>query len=178
MLIKNWLRSQIHNQGRIVFWYCCYYTHKFIQGTLNNKQAKTVFSSTFIFRWVHCSRIPINILNFLQNDNGLMGQQSFVTGWDWLRANRHYNCPGAWSAQINEEELSKPVPFEHEYVADEDNVDEEIHEYIAEDMPQEEALVEEMLQEEVLVDDMPQEEIVADQVVIVEDAPLFIDQDH
>ncbi|GBP27782.1 hypothetical protein EVAR_94184_1 [Eumeta japonica] len=27
---------------------------------------------------------------------GVMGQQDYVTAHDWLRTNRHYNCPGAW----------------------------------------------------------------------------------
>ncbi|XP_069354144.1 seminal metalloprotease 1-like isoform X2 [Maniola hyperantus] len=27
---------------------------------------------------------------------GLMGQRDYVTESDWLRVNRHYDCPGAW----------------------------------------------------------------------------------
>ncbi|KAJ8734263.1 hypothetical protein PYW07_014814 [Mythimna separata] len=99
------------------------------------------------------------------NDNGQMGQTTRITAWDWLRANRHYNCPGAWSADINEEEMSKPVPYEHELSAQDDTVDEEIQEPIFEDAPA----------EEVLVEDVPLEDIVADPVNIVDDAPQEFD---
>ncbi|KAJ8734561.1 hypothetical protein PYW08_013811 [Mythimna loreyi] len=90
----------------------------------------------------------------IHNDHGLMGQTQFISGWDWLRASRHYNCPGAWSAEINEEELSKPVPFEYENFHEEN---EEIREF--EDAPFEEAVVE----------DVPQEDNAADTVNFVED---------
>ena len=97
-----------------------------------------------------------------------MGQQQFVTGWDWLRANRHYNCPGAWSAELNPEELSKGVSYEYEYVPEDDAaVVEEIQEDVAdavEDLPLEDV-------EEVLVADMAQEEIVAEEVAFVDEAP-------
>ncbi|CAK1599449.1 unnamed protein product [Parnassius mnemosyne] len=33
----------------------------------------------------------------LHSFQGVMGQQDYVTQYDWLRARRHYNCPGAWS---------------------------------------------------------------------------------
>lgn len=77
-----------------------------------------------------------------------MGQQQFITGWDWLRANRHYNCPGAWSTVINAEELSKAVPYEHEYVPEEDT--EDIQVIVAKDV-------------------VPQEDVVADAVSVLED---------
>ncbi|CAH2068284.1 unnamed protein product, partial [Iphiclides podalirius] len=32
----------------------------------------------------------------LQEHEGTMGQRVFITEKDWLRINRHYNCPGAW----------------------------------------------------------------------------------
>ncbi|KAF9795448.1 hypothetical protein SFRURICE_004820 [Spodoptera frugiperda] len=32
----------------------------------------------------------------LQEHEGQMGQRVYVTDKDWLRINRHYNCPGAW----------------------------------------------------------------------------------
>ncbi|CAB3257301.1 unnamed protein product [Arctia plantaginis] len=32
-----------------------------------------------------------------QKFEGEMGQREFVTDLDWLRINRHYNCPGAWN---------------------------------------------------------------------------------
>ncbi|XP_072935462.1 seminal metalloprotease 1-like [Epargyreus clarus] len=32
----------------------------------------------------------------LKEHEGTMGQRVFITDKDWLRANRHYNCPGAW----------------------------------------------------------------------------------
>ncbi|XP_050663898.1 astacin-like metalloprotease toxin 5 [Leptidea sinapis] len=32
----------------------------------------------------------------LKEHEGVMGQREFVTDKDWLRINRHYNCPGAW----------------------------------------------------------------------------------
>ncbi|KAG6464025.1 zinc metalloproteinase nas-4 [Manduca sexta] len=32
----------------------------------------------------------------LQEHEGDMGQRIFITDKDWLRINRHYNCPGAW----------------------------------------------------------------------------------
>uniref|UniRef100_A0A2A4K5D1 Metalloendopeptidase n=1 Tax=Heliothis virescens TaxID=7102 RepID=A0A2A4K5D1_HELVI len=83
----------------------------------------------------------------IYNDNGLMGQQQFVTGWDWLRANRHYNCPGAWSAPINAEELAKGT-YLHEYKAEDDAA--------LEDSPQE------------VVEALPQEDIVPDKVSVVE----------
>ncbi|XP_047525658.1 zinc metalloproteinase nas-4-like [Pieris napi] len=34
--------------------------------------------------------------------NGVMGQMEFVTHYDWVRLSRHYNCPGAWSAEYVE----------------------------------------------------------------------------
>nr|XP_021194241.2 high choriolytic enzyme 2 [Helicoverpa armigera] len=83
----------------------------------------------------------------IYNDNGLMGQQQFVTGWDWLRANRHYNCPGAWSTPINADELSQGT-YEHEY-----KVEEEV---ALEDLPQE------------AVEELPQEDIVPESVNVVE----------
>ncbi|KAM3966660.1 uncharacterized protein ACR2FA_012197 [Aphomia sociella] len=38
---------------------------------------------------------------------GEMGQIERVTEWDWLRLNRHYNCPGAWSAEVAAENVEK-----------------------------------------------------------------------
>ncbi|XP_063372544.1 astacin-like [Cydia amplana] len=35
--------------------------------------------------------------------HGLMGQQDYVTYWDYLRVRRHYDCPGAWSEQLQGE---------------------------------------------------------------------------
>ncbi|XP_013183434.2 zinc metalloproteinase nas-4 [Amyelois transitella] len=32
----------------------------------------------------------------LQEHEGTMGQREYITDSDWLRINRHYNCPGAW----------------------------------------------------------------------------------
>ncbi|CAH2068285.1 unnamed protein product, partial [Iphiclides podalirius] len=32
----------------------------------------------------------------LQEHEGTMGQRLYITENDWLRINRHYNCPGAW----------------------------------------------------------------------------------
>ncbi|KOB70143.1 Metalloendopeptidase [Operophtera brumata] len=32
----------------------------------------------------------------LQEHEGVMGQREYITDKDWLRINRHYNCPGAW----------------------------------------------------------------------------------
>ncbi|XP_073964991.1 zinc metalloproteinase nas-4-like [Choristoneura fumiferana] len=32
----------------------------------------------------------------LQEHEGVMGQRVYITDKDWLRINRHYNCPGAW----------------------------------------------------------------------------------
>ncbi|XP_023953078.2 seminal metalloprotease 1-like [Bicyclus anynana] len=32
----------------------------------------------------------------LQEVNGVMGQRDYITDSDWLRINRHYDCPGAW----------------------------------------------------------------------------------
>ncbi|XP_073965101.1 zinc metalloproteinase nas-14-like [Choristoneura fumiferana] len=28
---------------------------------------------------------------------GVMGQQQWISAWDWQRVNRHYNCAGAWN---------------------------------------------------------------------------------
>ncbi|KAH9643260.1 hypothetical protein HF086_010536 [Spodoptera exigua] len=39
----------------------------------------------------------IALLPSLKTDHeGEMGQRVYVTDKDWLRINRHYNCPGAW----------------------------------------------------------------------------------
>ncbi|CAH0722257.1 unnamed protein product, partial [Brenthis ino] len=32
----------------------------------------------------------------LKEHEGQMGQREFITDKDWLRINRHYDCPGAW----------------------------------------------------------------------------------
>nr|AEL12457.1 hatching enzyme-like protein [Antheraea pernyi] len=32
----------------------------------------------------------------LQEHEGVMGQRVYVTEEDWIRINRHYDCPGAW----------------------------------------------------------------------------------
>ncbi|XP_063530134.1 seminal metalloprotease 1-like [Cydia strobilella] len=32
----------------------------------------------------------------LQEHEGVMGQRRYITEKDWLRINRHYDCPGAW----------------------------------------------------------------------------------
>ncbi|XP_037961261.2 zinc metalloproteinase nas-4-like [Plutella xylostella] len=32
----------------------------------------------------------------LREHEGVMGQRVYITDKDWLRVNRHYNCPGAW----------------------------------------------------------------------------------
>lgn len=40
-----------------------------------------------------------------------MGQMDFITGWDMLRINRLYNCPGAWSEELNVEDLNKPAIY-------------------------------------------------------------------
>ncbi|CAG9783247.1 unnamed protein product [Diatraea saccharalis] len=34
--------------------------------------------------------------------NGVLGQTSVITGFDLWRLARHYNCPGAWSAEVME----------------------------------------------------------------------------
>ncbi|KAG6464027.1 astacin-like metalloprotease toxin 5 [Manduca sexta] len=39
------------------------------------------------------------LLGYYDYDNE-MGQLDYVTEWDWLRANRHYNCPGAWTTPV------------------------------------------------------------------------------
>ncbi|XP_026728727.1 zinc metalloproteinase nas-4-like [Trichoplusia ni] len=44
------------------------------------------------------------------NDWGLMGQIWYVSSHDWLRANRHYNCPGAWSTPVEQEAIPQDVP--------------------------------------------------------------------
>ncbi|XP_041974053.1 seminal metalloprotease 1-like [Aricia agestis] len=36
----------------------------------------------------------------LRSFDGEMGQIEYVSWYDWLRLNRHYNCPGAWSADF------------------------------------------------------------------------------
>ncbi|CAH0699281.1 unnamed protein product [Spodoptera exigua] len=98
------------------------------------------------------------------NDNGLLGQTQFVTAWDWLRANRHYNCPGAWNDVINPEDLSKGgYEFEPNY--------EEL-----EDLPVDDQVAEEIAPQEEVVEDMPQEDIVADKVSFVDEAPQELDQ--
>ncbi|KAM3966638.1 seminal metalloprotease 1-like [Aphomia sociella] len=38
---------------------------------------------------------------------GDMGQLQRVTKWDWLRLKRHYNCPGAWSAEVTSEDVKE-----------------------------------------------------------------------
>ncbi|XP_026316316.1 astacin-like metalloprotease toxin 2 [Hyposmocoma kahamanoa] len=38
-----------------------------------------------------------------------MGQSSFITNWDYQRINRLYNCPGAWSTEVNMEDANAPV---------------------------------------------------------------------
>ncbi|XP_021194225.3 high choriolytic enzyme 2 [Helicoverpa armigera] len=91
------------------------------------------------------------------NDNNQMGQLQFVTGWDWLRVNRHYNCPGAWSTPINADELSKGT-YLHEYKVEEDAA--------LEDLPQGD-VVEDLPQEEVLAADVPQD-FEAEKVSVVE----------
>ncbi|XP_050663885.1 seminal metalloprotease 1-like [Leptidea sinapis] len=45
---------------------------------------------------------------------GVMGQQTYVTHYDWLRLRRHYNCPGGWSAEeakLLEAEVEKSIPL-------------------------------------------------------------------
>ncbi|XP_063530795.1 astacin-like metalloprotease toxin 5 [Cydia strobilella] len=32
----------------------------------------------------------------LQEHEGVMGQREYITDMDWIRINRHYDCPGAW----------------------------------------------------------------------------------
>ncbi|XP_045761304.1 seminal metalloprotease 1-like [Maniola jurtina] len=38
----------------------------------------------------------------LEPYEGLMGQREYVTDSDWLRINRHYDCPGAWDETVDE----------------------------------------------------------------------------
>lgn len=40
-----------------------------------------------------------------------MGQLDYITGWDMLRIRRLYNCPGAWSEDVNMEDLNKPAVY-------------------------------------------------------------------
>ncbi|XP_038209481.1 seminal metalloprotease 1-like [Zerene cesonia] len=50
----------------------------------------------------------------LRSYEGIMGQQNFVTHWDWVRLSRHYNCPGAWSEEhidYLKEEVEKTKPL-------------------------------------------------------------------
>ncbi|CAK1599450.1 unnamed protein product [Parnassius mnemosyne] len=55
----------------------------------------------------------------LRSFEGEMGQEDYVTEYDWLRVNRHYNCPGAWST--DEPELhSEPVENETVKVVEEE----------------------------------------------------------
>ncbi|XP_052737140.1 astacin-like [Bicyclus anynana] len=62
---------------------------------------------------------------------GVMGNDHYVTHWDWLRLRRHYNCPGAWNErdiqELKEEvERTRPliydVPLPTEDATDETNV--------------------------------------------------------
>nr|XP_049698697.1 seminal metalloprotease 1 isoform X1 [Helicoverpa armigera] len=82
----------------------------------------------------------------VHEDYGLMGQLDHVTGWDWHRVNRHYNCPHAWSSEEFSDES-----YEHEYKGEENAALEDAQEDVAEDLPQEE-----------VVEDLPQEEIAPD----------------
>ncbi|CAH2100307.1 unnamed protein product [Euphydryas editha] len=42
-----------------------------------------------------------------QEHEGLMGQRVYITDKDWLRINRHYNCPGAWEETEEDKEEEK-----------------------------------------------------------------------
>ncbi|XP_049886099.1 high choriolytic enzyme 2-like [Pectinophora gossypiella] len=50
------------------------------------------------------------------NDGGQMGQLQFVSGWDILRVNRLYNCPGAWNQEVRLEDANKPAYYPYEEV--------------------------------------------------------------
>ncbi|CAH2068286.1 unnamed protein product, partial [Iphiclides podalirius] len=41
----------------------------------------------------------------LRSFEGVMGQQDYITFYDWLRVRRHYNCPGAWSKSDDETQI-------------------------------------------------------------------------
>ncbi|CAH2989829.1 unnamed protein product [Chilo suppressalis] len=67
--------------------------------------------------------------------NGVLGQTDHISGWDILRLQRHYNCPGAWSDEamtkarttaivqaenghLVEKELDQPPADEFEHLED------------------------------------------------------------
>ncbi|CAK1548151.1 unnamed protein product [Leptosia nina] len=47
---------------------------------------------------------------------GVMGQMNFVTHWDWVRLSRHYNCPGAWTAEYVEKMEEEVEKTKHLYL--------------------------------------------------------------
>ncbi|KAJ2946639.1 hypothetical protein O0L34_g12696 [Tuta absoluta] len=46
----------------------------------------------------------------LREHEGEMGQRLYITDKDWLRLNRHYNCPGAWDDESEETEENTDAP--------------------------------------------------------------------
>ncbi|KPI95445.1 hypothetical protein RR46_08904 [Papilio xuthus] len=50
----------------------------------------------------------------LTSFEGEMGQQVYVTEYDWHRTRRHYNCPGGWSKDMNSEVDEQKVNFVEE----------------------------------------------------------------
>ncbi|XP_014369551.2 seminal metalloprotease 1 [Papilio machaon] len=47
----------------------------------------------------------------IRSFEGVMGQQEYITEYDWHRTRRHYNCPGGWSKEINSDADEQKVNF-------------------------------------------------------------------
>nr|XP_049698708.1 seminal metalloprotease 1-like [Helicoverpa armigera] len=131
-----------------------YNFEKFDTDTVDNMEVPYEYASTMHYDRYGYSENGKPTMLPIYNDYGRMGQVDYVTEWDWLRVNRHYNCPGAWETPVHADELSQK--------RENDAALEKMKQgYVVEDLPQ----------EEVLAADTPQD-VKAEKVSVVEEARL------
>ncbi|XP_063890657.1 seminal metalloprotease 1 [Helicoverpa armigera] len=131
-----------------------YNFEKFDTDTVDNMDVPYEYASTMHYDRYGSTANGKPTMLPIYNDYGRMGQVDYVTAWDWLRVNRHYNCPGAWETPVHADELSQK--------RENDAALEKMKQvYVVEDLPQ----------EEVLAADTPQG-VEAEKVSVVEEARL------
>nr|XP_049698704.1 high choriolytic enzyme 1-like [Helicoverpa armigera] len=132
-----------------------YNYEKFDTDMVNNMEVPYEYASTMHYDRYGFTANGRPTMLPIYNDDGLMGQVDYVTAWDWLRVNRHYNCPWAWETPVYADELSQGR-------ANHAAIEKMTQGLVVEDLPQ----------EEVQVADMHQD-IEAEEVSVVEEAPQY-----